>query len=81
VAITAAPTTSEHDSPALGPGKTAAGPTPDAVEVALADALSRASVAGEWAMVGQLARELEARRKAHEASNVVRIHHATRKQR
>lgn len=43
----------------------------DPVEVALAEALARASAAGEWAVVAQLARELEARRKAHEDPNVV----------
>lgn len=43
----------------------------DPVEVALATALERASVAGEWAVVGQLARELEARRKSHEDPKVV----------
>ncbi len=36
----------------------------DPVEVALGDALTRASLAGQWDVVGQLARELEARRKA-----------------
>jgi hypothetical protein len=30
--------------------------------VALADALAKASIAGRWDVVGQLARELEARR-------------------
>jgi hypothetical protein len=39
----------------------------DAVEVALAAALERASVAGEWAVVATLARELEARRAAERA--------------
>lgn len=42
----------------------------DPVERALADALTRASAAGEWSVVGQLARELEARRAAR-APNVV----------
>ncbi len=36
----------------------------DAVEVALATALTSATVAQEWELVAQLARELEARRKA-----------------
>ena len=45
----------------------------DAVEAALAEALCRASAAGEWAVVAQLARELEARRGARSAANVVRI--------
>ncbi|HEY3235484.1 MAG TPA: hypothetical protein VGJ84_12275 [Polyangiaceae bacterium] len=44
-------------------------PTPkkvgtDPVEAALADALTRASVAGEWTVVAQLAAELQARREA-----------------
>jgi hypothetical protein len=43
----------------------------DPVEVALADALSRASAAGEWSTVAQLARELEARREA--SAGVVRL--------
>ena len=46
---------------------------PDAVEHALADALQRASAAGAWDVVGQLARELEARRKALAAPGVVRL--------
>jgi hypothetical protein len=41
------------------------------VEDALALALARASVAGEWSVVAQLARELEARRLA--AADVVRL--------
>lgn len=41
------------------------------VEAALADALSRAAVAGRFDVVAQLASELEARRLAR-ASNVVR---------
>jgi hypothetical protein len=44
---------------------------PDVVEVALADALRRASEAGAWETVGQLARELEARRRAR--SGVVEL--------
>ena len=39
----------------------------DPVEIALATAIERASAAGEWAAVGQLARELEARRLAAQA--------------
>jgi hypothetical protein len=53
----------------------------DVVEVALADALTRASAAGEWVLVGQLARELEARRKARESSEVVRLEDERRKRR
>lgn len=44
--------------------------------VALAAALDRASAAGEWSVVVQLGRELEARRQAHAASNVVAIDRA-----
>ena len=36
---------------------------PDAVEAALADALTAASAAGQWEAVAHLARELEARRR------------------
>jgi hypothetical protein len=39
----------------------------DPVEAALAEALSKAAAAGAWEVVGQLARELEARRKARGA--------------
>ncbi len=45
----------------------------DPVEVALATAIGRASQAGEWSVVAQLARELEARRTAHAAPNVVEL--------
>jgi hypothetical protein len=41
-------------------------PSADPVEAALATALEGATRAGEWATVAQLARELEARRKAKE---------------
>jgi hypothetical protein len=36
----------------------------DPVEAALADAIGKATAAGEWGVVGQLARELETRRTA-----------------
>ncbi len=36
----------------------------DPIETALGDALTKASAAGEWSLVAQLARELEARRAA-----------------
>jgi hypothetical protein len=39
---------------------------PDPVEVALAEGLAKATAAGEWAIVAQLAKELEARRLAGE---------------
>jgi 16S rRNA C1402 (ribose-2'-O) methylase RsmI len=42
-------------------------PVADAVEIALADALTKAANAGQWETVSQLARELEARRRAREA--------------
>ena len=40
---------------------------PDAVEAALAAALDRASMAGEWATVGRLARELESQRVGYQS--------------
>ena len=43
----------------------------DAVEIALADALTKASSAGQWDVVALLSRELEARRKAR--SGVVEL--------
>jgi hypothetical protein len=46
-------------------------PNPGSVEEALAFALARASAAGQWAVVAQLARELEARRLA--AASVVSL--------
>jgi hypothetical protein len=48
-------------------GANAIGP----VEAALADAVGRATAAGEWAAVAQLARELAARRTAQIASKVI----------
>ncbi len=48
-------------------------PVTDPVEGALADALARASAAGQWGVVAQLSRELETRRQARDASNVVPI--------
>ena len=66
------------------PGPVTEKPAPvtngDPVEVALATALERASAAGAWDVVGTLAAELEARRKARtEADNVVAIDRARRK--
>lgn len=43
----------------------------DALEAALADAITKATAAGEWATVAQLAGELEARRTARAGGNVV----------
>jgi hypothetical protein len=60
----------EHDnarpssSPVVAGVGQSVGNQPDPVEVALADALTRASAAGEWTTVALLARELEARRTA-----------------
>lgn len=51
--------------------KVDAGALVDPVEAALAVALTGASAAGQWQVVELLARELEARRKARSASNVV----------
>ena len=45
----------------------------DVVEMALANALSEATRAARWDVVAQLARELEARRMARAAPNVVAI--------
>ena len=42
----------------------------DPVEAALAEALRKATEAGRWEVVGQLARELEARRMARRASRI-----------
>jgi thiazole synthase ThiGH ThiG subunit len=44
----------------------------DPIEMALADAITKASTAGEWATVARLAGEMEARRLAH-AGNVVAL--------
>lgn len=49
-------------SPKLGKPRRFGTIQADAIELALADALTRASKAGEWGTVSQLARELEARR-------------------
>jgi hypothetical protein len=50
----------------------------DGVEQALADALARAAGAGEWGLVAQLAKELEARRLAR-MSNVLLLDASARK--
>lgn len=47
-----------------GPPEKGGGPRPDAVEQALAAALTAATQAGEWTVVAQLASELQARREA-----------------
>jgi hypothetical protein len=47
------------------------------VEVALADALTKAAAAGQWTTVEVLSRELEARRKAR--ANVVELDAARRR--
>ena len=46
------------------PAASPTAPPGDVVENALAAALAQASAAGEWGVVAQLARELEARRMA-----------------
>ncbi len=58
------PDTPEPTSDADGTGAAHVVPVADAVETALATALERASLAGRWATVEALARELEARRRA-----------------
>jgi hypothetical protein len=60
---------SDAQDATAAPAMTRAGDSPgtvcgDVVEAALAEALRRASDAGQWAVVAQLARELEARRLA-----------------
>ena len=50
----------------------------DAVETALADALAKATASERWDVVGQLARELEARRLAR-ADNVITLASARRR--
>lgn len=52
---------SRPDEPPLGQGAV------DPVEAALADALTRAAQAGQWATVETLSRELQARREARAA--------------
>jgi hypothetical protein len=52
----------DHFGPPNGPASGGVPAAPDAVEVALADALKGAATAGQWAVVSQLAKELEARR-------------------
>ena len=48
-------------------------PVADAVEAALVEAIRGATTAGRWDVVAQLARELEARRLARAAGNVVSL--------
>jgi hypothetical protein len=55
--------TSPSSSPIVEP-KDQSRPNQDPIEVALADALMRASVARQWDVVAMLARELQARREA-----------------
>ncbi len=57
---------SPTSAPIPGPSAPFEPRIPDAVELALADALERAAKAGEWPTVTALARELEARRTARE---------------
>jgi hypothetical protein len=57
-------------SEGLGPDSTGGA---DVVETALANALEKATAAERWDVVSQLARELEARRLARLAPNVVML--------
>jgi hypothetical protein len=57
----------EQDGP---PENAKMGHRMDAVEVALAGALTKAAAASEWAIVRQLAHELEARRTAPQEPSV-----------
>lgn len=50
----------------------------DAVEAALAEALTRASEAGAWDVVGKLAGELEARRRARSGVVALDVERARR---
>jgi hypothetical protein len=56
---------------------TSLGHDPDAIEAALAQALSAASQAGEWILVGEIARQLDERRRERTApaavADVVRL--------
>jgi hypothetical protein len=63
-------TTAGHDSQALGHDSTE---PVDVVEAALANALAKATAAERWDLVSQLAKELEARRLARSARNVVTL--------
>jgi hypothetical protein len=63
----------------LSGDRSASGAPVDAVEHALAEALQRASAAGEWGAVASLAAELAARRKAR--AGVVDLDHARAKRR
>lgn len=70
--------TNHPDREGIGP---AIGPTEDAhgdVAAALARAIDRASIAGRFDVVAQLAREIEARRLAT-SPNVVRLDPSTRR--
>ena len=72
---------SEKPEPCAGQLRTEAseaGPSSDAVEAALSRALATAADAGRFDIVGQLARELEARRLAR-AGNVVVLNGARRR--
>lgn len=53
--------------------------TVDVVEAALANAIVKATAAGEWGIVAQLARELEARRTSRGGTDVVAIDRRARR--
>ena len=59
--------------PAIASNHPPAIASPGVVEGALAAALTAAAAAGQWEVVAQLARELEARRKALAAPNVIAL--------
>lgn len=70
----------EHEGTRNGPigqrlasGDARGGGSFDPVEQALAEALARASAAGEWSTVATLARELEARRRARESQETAGV--------
>jgi hypothetical protein len=60
----------EAEMPPSGTARGNAGAI-DAVELALAESLEKATAACEWGLVAQLARELEARRLARAGANVI----------
>lgn len=67
--LAAEPATTRSDDPPRGVAQHV--DHADLVEAALASALATAAAAGQWDVVGRLARELEARRVAVAPANVV----------
>jgi hypothetical protein len=70
--------TPERNPPTQGE-RIDSGAIADAVEVALAKALETATAEKRWDVVAQMGRELEARRVAREAPNVVAIERKARR--